>query len=274
MLIQKIVQKSAAGLICLSLSVVVGGCSSGQASFQPDVTAVEETASAEAPAEETVEPDESQDAATAPGFNVFDDLEGTLTHAWVNSDGYTYETGVRQVQTMASVDIANAKPGEAGVTWDYIINGYVTNTTDSRVAPIPAVDVLPVWPATSALCSLEDQYFTVDSAPLYVQGSDANVQVCTVGIFRLSGFGGETSIPQSGVLLIGGRFAATDNMVRTKVLTVPEDLAEQIALELENPASFVLAHEAVADAPDGRCRSRVAGLDVVRTTSEIGCPSL
>jgi hypothetical protein len=272
--ISKIILKSTTGLVGLCVIATLGGCSSGRAIEEPAVPTDEETVSVEAPVEETAEPEESQETNTAPGFTVFGDLEATLNHQWVNSDGYSYETGVSQVQTMASVDIANAKPGEAEVTWNYIMSGYVTNTTASRIAPIPAVDVIPAWPATSALCSLEDQYFTVDSAPIYLQGSDASLQVCTVGTFRLTGFGGETNIPDAGVLLIGGRFAATDNMVRTLVLTVPENLADEVALELENPASLILAHEEGAGAPDGRCRSRIAGLDVARTTSDIGCPSL
>jgi hypothetical protein len=272
--ISKVLLKSTTGLVGLCVIATLGGCTSGRETAEPAVPTEEESASIEASIEETAEPEESQETNTAPGFTVLSDLESTLNHQWVNSDGYSYETGVRQVQTMASVDIANAKPGEAEVTWDYIMSGYVTNTTASRIAPVPAVDVIPAWPATSALCSLEDQYFTVDSAPVYLQGSDASLQVCTVGTFRLTGIGGETSIPDAGVLLIGGRFAATDNVVRTKVLTVPENLSEQIALELENPASLILAHEEGADAPDGRCRSRVAGLDVAKTTSDIGCPSL
>lgn len=78
-----------------------------------------------------------------------------LTDTWADDDGYTYTFSLYTATGTATKDVANAKPGEAIITWSYSLAGEVVNTTPERNAPIPNyLRIIPVWPADSPLCVL------------------------------------------------------------------------------------------------------------------------
>lgn len=80
--------------------------------------------------------------------------EFELIDSWVNSDGYSYSIGITKVVIDVSKDLANARPGEAIVSYQVSAFGELENTTEARNAPSPRarIAISPVWNAASQVC--------------------------------------------------------------------------------------------------------------------------
>ncbi len=114
-------------------------------------------------------------AAQAAAGAAFDEEERrrSLTTEWTDADGYTYRVDFSSLRVLAQIDVANAKPGEAFVTWAISYEGSIANLTPKRNAPFTMFAMYPIWPRDSPVCAyaatLSGNFDAFDAAPPELQ---------------------------------------------------------------------------------------------------------
>lgn len=181
-----------------------------------------------------------------------------LTDEWPDRNGYTYTFALESATGEATKDVANAKPGEANISWSYALKATIGNTTPERNAPQVGVLVQPMWPAGSALCSAgsmgisygfssnsvdEDAWCTLSSMPVALATGSA----ISMG----------SSVPVQGVS--GGLVP----------LTVPEASADAIIADLLAPAVWVSAIQ--TPEPRTECLIESGSWYMSASSADTGC---
>lgn len=155
-----------------------------------------------------------------------------LTDTWTDDDGYSYEFSVLTAEGTASKDVANAKPGEANLTWSYTITGEVTNTTPERNAPMPSLRVEPVWPASSPVCSLG--WLLIQ--PAFNSNTDGREEAwCTLGNAPWQPLTDGNQIMMNETVAVN---ASVSNPIE---VPAPEADADAIIAELQAPPMWAIA---------------------------------
>lgn len=183
-----------------------------------------------------------------------------LEDAWTDDDGYTYAFELSTFTPTTEVDIANARPGEANVTWAYALTGTLTNTTPERNAPRAKVLVEAIWPAGSVICSL-DSSNVVDAWSSNTPGQGE--QFCSLSNFPFS-------LESPSDLSMGTSLPVQTQWGGMFPLVVPEASADALVAELQSPAGWVIAR----DNGDGRltdCLLETGSWYLTKSTVDTGC---
>lgn len=139
--------------------------------------------------------DESTEAPTAP-------TETILNETWTDSDGYQYEFVLNgPAEATIDVDVANAKPGRARISFKLVSTGTVSNLTSDRNASAPGLIAGAVWKSSSAVCKALGESNNTDAADGYCgrswqagltsgavlgEGESSSIQVAVGSIFPLN----------------------------------------------------------------------------------------
>lgn len=183
-----------------------------------------------------------------------------LTDTWTDNDGYTYSFTLDTAAAEATKDVANAKPGEANISWSYTFSGTVTNTTPDRNAPSVELKVQPMWAAGSSLCSL--------IGPLVDRAFDSNTAGREEGWCTRTNF--PFSLSTSGDIPMDGLATVQTSGGSVYAIAVPEANAEAIMAELKSPTLWAVAR----DQGDGRltdCLLASGGWYLSKSTADTGC---
>lgn len=153
-----------------------------------------------------------------------------LEDAWTNEDGYSYTFTLDSAVGTAMKDIANAKPGEANISWNYSFTGTFQNTTPERNAPGAIVKVTPAWAAGSLVCSVSSMVIS----HAWSSNTDGRDEAfCSLAPFPFT-LGSDADIPMGGTI-----FDETSGggMVQ---FAVPEASADAIIAELQSPTLWAI----------------------------------
>ncbi|MBW0252596.1 hypothetical protein [Cellulomonas sp. PS-H5] len=188
------------------------------------------TSSAESPSE-TVSAEPEVVTSTQPAQPVI------LTDSWADGDGYQYEVAITQAKVEASKDVANAKPGEALISWKWHVRADATNATPERNAPYPRFAVEPLWPVDSPVCAVG--FYLVRQGLGSNDPAHGADQWCTLSTVPQGGAGDsdELAIGETGVV----RLDMNSNI--TVSIVVPEADADAVVAALQTPAVIAMGRE-------------------------------
>ncbi|WP_282946979.1 hypothetical protein [Cellulomonas endometrii] len=211
-------------IIAAALLASLAGCSQQE---PPGEEVVSEPQPPAEVATETAEPEATVESVTP-----------VLEHAWTDADGYQYSVKLLEASGSATKDVANAKPGEALVSWKYTFSGELTNATPDRNAPFARVVVEPVWPADSPVCTAPIGY-------LWEEAFNSNTsQWCTVSGMPQSLVG---DTPASDGIPMGTTSTVRASGALYRPVAVPEADADAIVGALQTPTMFAIGRQLAGD---------------------------
>lgn len=185
-----------------------------------------------------------------------------LTDTWTDDIGYTYSFELQRPQATVASDALNAKPGYVLIDWMYTSLGELSNQTPDRNAPLPSLQVQPIWSSSTALCayaSPDDHNFRQG---LSYPDSDNEDQWCTLAA-SLEKLHGPDTIDVDGS-------APVENTGTRNQLEVPEDLADALIADLKAPTGWVLGRDR-SNTESGLCSIDMGTTHVGATSVEAGC---
>lgn len=173
-------------------------------------------------------------------FRITLDEAPLLSASWEDADGYSYQFELIEPQSQIAVDIENAKPGYVIMEYMFGYQASLQNTTPGRIAPVPLITVTPIWSQGNVVCDLliPTPYFT---------DSDETGGFCTVNGWHAmtnvtDANPSELPVDASENLNAYPMFLPT-NMRAQAAAEVPEDVAEAVERELNDPEGWVLGVE-------------------------------
>ena len=199
-------------------------------------------------AHETIEPTpvDTEPPAPAP----------VLTHAWSDSDGYSFTLTMDSAEVTATSDVVNAKPGEAEISFSPTSGGTIANTTPARNADVPgAMSFIPIWPAGSTVC----KYF--------VEATGGHEDWCSA---KPNSGGGIMMFPKEANLEEGGSTTVSVPQAVPIKFTVEEADADAIVSELNAPGGWMLTLMDTTQ-PLGDCFAYWNSRDVAASTVPLEC---
>lgn len=227
-------------LIVVATLLLASACAETPAPATP----ADEPAAQESPEEVQPTPEETETPAPV----------AVLTHAWSDSDGYSFSLTIDSATTTATTDVANAKPGEADISFSSNSSGTVTNATPSRNAEAPrSMYLIPVWPADSTVC----KYLFDAAGEDWCSFSTPN----TTGIMMF---------PESVTLDEGGSTTVAATQMAPIEFTVEEADADAVVAELNTPGGWMLTLMDTT-APLGSCTAYWNSRDVAASTVALAC---
>lgn len=181
----------------------------------------------------------------------------TLSTEWVDEDGYSYDIDVSGASATATVDIADAKPGEAVVEWTATAVVTVTNTTDGRNAPFPNLDLGFIWGMDQIVCAYVAPTSSIhERLSLHRPANDTCNDIEHV----------QPSVP-------GDRIAEGLSVETVVILSdyavVPEELADTVEEDVGNYLAVLVARPAATLGDDG-CIADL-GHRIIALSTELDC---
>lgn len=188
--------------------------------------------------------------------------EPLLTDRWTDPDGYQYQFNLLSAWMSVTKDVLDARPGYANIRSVVYIDGELENLTPERNAPMTdALRIGPVWSAESTICN-------IDAGPIEEYGpgdGDAPQPWCHLRSAGHSLDTLETTVPVGSALLLEAGRGTIDF---PWILEVPEELADAVVADLEDPTIWVISRDE-GDGLQG-CRSS-GGFYPSQATGDLGC---
>lgn len=184
------------------------------------------------------------------------------TFTWKDVSGYSYSATITAAESDVTLDVANAKPGQAQLTWDFVGTIVVSNNTSGHNAPWPDLRISAVWESNSLVCNSSNAGYSL-------RLETPNVNYC------MDKYAQDYEAVRGAGISAGGsvsaEFRITDEALGRNPLIVSEDDAEAARDQLAQPYAYVVYSGSVVS--DGGCSvDRDSGdMPVVGASTELDC---